>query len=184
MENTFDEKTLKHIGRLMEQHWQRFEEITQKLHPEFNLKKRDHEHTSAILGKYKFDDIDVDIAGLLERINLFEDEPLTDMSCQYDNFGWTSILFTLKGFEKWIQLLRKQYIKKYGKIGKYNKPNFIGLYKRFVNPHEHKLIVGEYAGNKNILIRVEWQIDPQDVPNIVCEFDDLFSKSSKKRKRN
>lgn len=51
----------------------------------------------------EFIEVDEEISPLLERINRFQNLPLTSLSCQYSCTGWTRIDFTYTGFKySWI----------------------------------------------------------------------------------
>ena len=60
---------------------------------------------------YYIHDVDVKLAPLLERMNGFQNERITRMSCQYNGLGLASIEFTYLGFLTWIDIIRRQYIK-------------------------------------------------------------------------
>lgn len=152
------------------------EEIIAKLSPSFNINDLDHEHTTAKLGKYMIKGIDVDLAPLLERINMFGAEPLTTMSCQHNLLGWASCCFSYEGFQKFITILRAQYIKKYGHV---NDRPLKGLYGRLLEPNSTRskksVIIGEYRNiSDDATIEVGWDFDPKEIPKIIAEFDTLF----------
>lgn len=98
--NQYDKTILNHFNCLMKKYNLTLEEVKHEIIPNFDIKKCDHNHITVRLGKYEIDDIDIDLTPLLERMNQFEDDPLTWMSCQYNDFGWAIITFMYSYFEK------------------------------------------------------------------------------------
>ena len=94
--NTSEEKLSQYINKLTTRYSSSKEEIIRKMAANFDSDKVNHGHVTAKLGSYVIDDVDTELAPLLERINGFEDEPITNMSCQYNRFGWANIPFLIK----------------------------------------------------------------------------------------
>jgi hypothetical protein len=108
----------------------------------YDPKKVLHDQVPTKLGKYMID-IDVELSQLLQRINQFEEEPLTTLSCQHSVNGWTRIDFSYQGYEKFIRMLRSQYMKKYSL-----EYPLQGLYGRIIYKEgiKQSLMLGEYSG--------------------------------------
>jgi hypothetical protein len=181
----YDEDTLNEFNRRMICSNLSLFQLKSMLAPNFDQSKRKHDHITAKLGKYEIDNVDKDLAPLLERINrLSRNELFTFMSCQYDSCGWSYIRFTYDGFKQFLFKLRKQHEKKYGPVTKSNH-NFVGFYKHFINWGSDKLqvVVGEWAGTLQTEFSVVWTFQPDNIPLLIEEFDDLFYEKTKKTKK-
>lgn len=161
-------------------------ELMQKMAWNFDIDKVDHDHIRAKLGKYDIENVDVELAPLLVRINKFTDEPITTRSSQYDHFGWAYINFSWQGFKIWKYILLNQYIKTFGPSTDDTDDGreFKGLYKRFFT-EPFSLWVGKSIEKPNVKtsdveLEIRWSFSYDNIPIIIKEFDQLFGKTANK----
>ena len=88
------------------------------------------------------------------------------------------------GFLTWSDIIRRQYIKKFGPITDdlEHGREFTDLYKRFVAKYSvsrepFTVSMGEWAETSNVDLSIDWRLNPDDIPIIIQEFDRLVDDS-------
>ena len=92
--HTYEAKLAQHKNKLRQRFNLSEEEVMLGVVKNFDFDKYHHADVTSKLVMYYIHDVDVKLAPLLERMNGFQNEPITRMSCQYNGLGLASIEFT------------------------------------------------------------------------------------------